>query len=96
MSKEEDAEISSPLDRAGIISRATFWWVVPTLQQAHARGKLDKGDLPQLAQADQPGRLSRAFEGAFVTKSCETRYPLPRISRGCDAFRLSTTDTMTR
>ena len=70
--QEQDPEATTalaPLDQAGVISRATFWWVMPILKKAHATGKLDKQDLPQLAHADQPARLNRAFEGAFRSRS---------------------------
>jgi len=55
-------EATSPLDRAGLFSRATFWWVMPTLKIAHAKGKLDIEDLPELARADDPGSLFRKFD----------------------------------
>ena len=70
--QEQNSEATTalaPLDQAGVISRATFWWVMPILKKAHATGKLDKQDLPQLAHADQPARLNRAFEGAFRSSS---------------------------
>ena len=53
---------AAPLDRAGVISRATFWWVMPTLKLAHMQGKLEADDLPDLADADEPGRLHRRFD----------------------------------
>lgn len=55
------SEATAPLDRAGLLSRATFWWVMPTLKLAHAQGKLDLSDMPELAAADDPGRLHRKF-----------------------------------
>jgi hypothetical protein len=36
---------------------------MPTLKRAHAQGKLDLADLPELAASDNPARLFRKFVG---------------------------------
>ena len=53
----------SPLDRANLVSRATFWWVTPTLSAALRKGVLDLDDLPALPAADQPRRRLRNAGG---------------------------------
>jgi hypothetical protein len=60
-SKMRRPEATSPLDQAGMLSRVTFWWVMPTLRTAHAKGKLDLEDLPEIPAADEPGSLHRKF-----------------------------------
>ena len=58
----------SPLDRANLLSRATFWWVTPTLSAALRKGVLDLEDLPVLPAADQPRRLAQRFVHACGTR----------------------------
>jgi hypothetical protein len=58
----------SPLDRANLVSRATFWWVTPTLSAALRKGVLDLDDLPALPAADQPRRLAQRFVHACGTR----------------------------
>ena len=58
----------SPLDRANLLSRATFWWVTPTLSAALRNGVLDLDDLPALPAADQPRRLAQRFVHACGTR----------------------------
>lgn len=58
----------SPLDRANLLSRATFWWVTPTLSAALRKGVLDLEDLPTLPAADQPRRLAQRFVHACGTR----------------------------
>ena len=58
----------SPLDRANLVSRATFWWVTPTLSAALRKGVFDLDDLPALPAADQPRRLAQRFVHACGTR----------------------------
>jgi hypothetical protein len=71
-------EATAPLDRAGLLSRATFWWVMPTLKTAMANGRLDVEDLPELAFADDPERLHRQFAGEFCAQIMSASHCAPR------------------
>ena len=51
------------LDRARLLSRATFWWVTPTLDAAGRKGRLELDDMPRISAADEPHHLARRLEG---------------------------------
>ena len=61
LSGNEAAPDAAPLDSAGLISRCTFWWVMPTLSRCFSKGKLDLGDLPLLPRDDLPRALYARF-----------------------------------
>ena len=64
----QDSDSDAPLDKAGFFSIATFWWVVnPTLLTAQKR-TLEIEDLPKLASADQPDKLSARFSRFRITE----------------------------
>lgn len=58
------AEPTSELDRASLLSRITFWWVVPTLDRCRMAGKLELADMPAPAARDEPEALYARFAAA--------------------------------
>lgn len=65
LSGNEAALDTASLDGAGLISRCTFWWVVPTLKRCQANGQLDLHDLPTLPRDDLPQALYDRFTAVW-------------------------------
>ncbi|GBG26436.1 ABC transporter, putative [Hondaea fermentalgiana] len=56
-------------DQASLLSRYTFWWILPTLRTANQAGRLDAGDLPRLPQQDAPRYLFERFRDEWQGKT---------------------------